>query len=179
MVVVTIVVVGCIAWSVVRAMRVEGFKDGLLNRPLRGMAIIIVFPFVVSWSVELLWKAASLPTEYEDLLFLLVIALFVSLIAAVGLIVWPIATSVVMLRSYREATPMERRLMRWPVWGTGVSLGGILAIAVIGTMSTYQNSGSGLTHMVTFDILEKAFCLLIPISFAIGILGRRRKDPIQ
>lgn len=105
----------------------------------------------------------------------LVVALFASLIAiSFGS---PLLSLGVVLLTYVRASADDKQQFRWPLLGLVFALGGIVAVSVftfaLGVYSGYSNDPSLMYMQVTIGSVGKLFYLLIPVSFAFGILKYR------
>src|SRR5262249_54915657 len=75
-------------------------------------------------------------------------------------------------RSYRESGLEEKRQVRWPLWGTIVSISGV---SLVLGLSMVLNA-MGMEHFlpqIAIEILQKTFYLIIPLCFAFAILKYR------
>jgi hypothetical protein len=100
--------------------------------------------------------------------------------ATLGLMATPLSYTglacAALVAGYRQAGPEEKRQLRWPLWGTIVALSGTVlfglfyyALALLPIGGTGRYIGSGY-------LVSKAFYVLIPISFAVGIFKYRLMD---
>lgn len=107
-------------------------------------------------------------------------------ISEIVILAFPIASCVSLYRSYRESGPEEKRQVRWPIWGTVVGIAAsVLIPSVIAFAEGWQAASGGDPPLVdTFhqsliggsvlsNRLVRPFILLIPLSFAFGILKYR------
>jgi len=100
----------------------------------------------------------------------LVIAIFSSLVCA---IVYGIGTIIALVRGYRGSTAEEKRQVRWPLWGTTITLGiSLLVSGLLVTPSMYHHVPLALA----LSTLERLTYVLIPLSFAFAILKYRLMD---
>ena len=85
---------------------------------------------------------------------------------------YSIIACVALYRSYRESGIEERKQVRWPLWGTIVSLSGSLLL--IGLMALLGWFGlERFLPLVVVEVVSKAFYIFIPLSFAFAILKYR------
>jgi len=100
-----------------------------------------------------------------------------AVLASLGLVLlWSVLTCVALHRSYREAGVEEQRQVRWPVWGTLVALGGSLMVAAVAILVTtvLDRPDFAVSHgMLALNTAAKLLYVLIPVSFAFGIVKHR------
>lgn len=101
----------------------------------------------------------------------------------VGFLIYAVAYSVLtciaLVRSYRESGVEERRQLWWPIWGTTTALAGSLLVGVgIWLWVTVFPAASAKGPMVAIlaATAPKLLTLLIPVSFAFGIVKHRLMD---
>ena len=90
---------------------------------------------------------------------------------------FPLGALGLFLTSYMKSSDEDRRQFRWPLFGLIVSLGGIVLVGiagfVIGFSTGFGADPSLIYTQTTIQSAGKLFYLLIPISFAFGILRYR------
>ncbi|MBZ5552178.1 MAG: SpoIIE family protein phosphatase [Acidobacteriia bacterium] len=166
-----------IRFSGLRRWRVEPWRQLFFSEPVAGLLLWI--------SVEvLLVGAIGLGLRVSHTLWLKTsLGLFVPVLSGILLAIYyivflPVATCVVLVRSYRESGPEEKRQVKWPLWGTLTAVAGHLVISlavVIFTLVVLLPSGRVTSYTVnaSVGIIQKLLYLLIPISFAFAILKHR------
>jgi len=109
--------------------------------------------------------AAGILSGFASVMFLLLIML-----------VWSVVTCVELARGYRTAGADARHQLRWPVWGTLVAVGGsgiiVILLLVAGTVVSLHPPASTIVTLAATS-LSKLIYILIPLSFAFGILKYR------
>ena len=76
-------------------------------------------------------------------------------------------------RSYRESGIEERKQVRWPLWGTIVSLSGTLLLTGLMVLLGWFGLQERFLPMVVVEVVSKGFYIFIPLSFAFAILKYR------
>lgn len=142
----------------------------VLDHPflVQGAVVMLTF-FIVATAVprfsrSALFAAAILGT----LAFMLVLfAIFLA---------YPVMTLVSLIAGYRSSSVEEKRQVRWPMWGTGIAVGVTILtmVVVIGIIPFADQINSTALAMAT--AFGRLIYLLIPISFAFGILKHRLMD---
>ncbi len=157
-----------------RRMPAPGLRERSLRQPWLSMILIAGVSVIVSMAAVQFMGPALRPVRIG----LLTTAMMVPL---VGFFLLPfgfgIATIVALVRSFRESGIEERQQIRWPLWGIVISVGLSLVLTVVSvglaigldtqTMLRLQPAVSALTGLST---------LIIPITFAVGILKYRLMD---
>lgn len=146
---------------------------------------ILLHPFVIaamlmalSMLVGPLSRAFAASRSFFLTTFLIAVILTSLTICLVALayMVWTVVSLVL---SYREAGLEEKRQIRWPLWGTILALGVLVVVFAVylvvlnvspKTISHHPNLAAGISVAVSLCYL------LIPISFAFGILKYRLMD---
>ncbi len=109
--------------------------------------------------------AAGILSGFVSVMFLLLIML-----------VWSVVTCVELARGYRTAGADARHQLRWPVWGTLVAVGGsgiiVILLLVAGTAVSLHPPASTIVTLAVTS-MSKLIYILIPLSFAFGILKYR------
>lgn len=169
---VVLAAVGCLAalvLKVARRVRSRGLWSALLTSPWPVQGVVVAGTVAAAPLVRLL------PSHSAVLAGALagMGAVFLSL----GLmLVWSVLTCVALHRSYREAGVEEQRQVRWPVWGTLVALGGSLTVVVVTLVVTTLLDRPQFTAshwMLALNTVAKLLYVLIPVSFAFGIVKHR------
>ena len=146
----------------------EGWKRALGSRPamvLGSVALLVIagvdtlIMFVPSESARqtIGWVFGGIAFGFTSL------ALFV---------IYSVIACVTLYRSYRDSGVEERKQVRWPLWGTIVSLSGVLLLIGLKILLDWF----GLQRFLARDlveVLEKALYIFIPLSFAFAILKYR------
>jgi sigma-B regulation protein RsbU (phosphoserine phosphatase) len=101
----------------------------------------------------------------------------------IGVLAWPVITTLayllltcaVLYQSYRAADVEEKRQVRWPLWGTMVSVLLIAAITIVFlvVMNVSPSASSNPTFGLVITAISRFAYLLIPVSFAFAILKYR------
>ncbi|HUF18382.1 MAG TPA: PDZ domain-containing protein, partial [Thermoanaerobaculia bacterium] len=91
-------------------------------------------------------------------------------------VAYAILTCAALIMSYRESGVEEKRQVRWPLWGTIVTLGVTAAVTIaylvaMNISPLILGRSPNVTLAIAFVV--KLLFLLIPISFAFGILKYR------
>lgn len=92
---------------------------------------------------------------------------------------YSVMTCVSLVRSYRESGVEQRRQLWWPIWGTTTALAGSLLLGVFFGIASAVNHiqvVESSTAVTTVTTGSKLFTLLIPLSFAFGIVKHRLMD---
>ncbi len=90
-------------------------------------------------------------------------------------VIYSVIACVCLYRSYRDSGVEERKQVRWPLWGTIVSLSGVLLL--IGLSILLQSFGlQRFLPLIAIDVAEKVCYVFIPVSFAFAILKYRLMD---
>ncbi len=111
-------------------------------------------------------------------------AMLVGILVGVGVVIattgillaWSVVTCVVLARGWRDAGIEARHQLRWPVWGTLVAIGGSTGfVVVIFALAALLDLSPQVYHVlsITITVLAKLIYVLIPVSFAFGILKYR------
>ncbi len=161
--------------SAARRLRRDGWRRAVLDHPFRTPALAAVL------ALPMLALAVYLHTALHGpqwIIYVFLVPLFVLQVLSifVSILVFPILTCVAMIAGYRQAGSEEKRQIRWPLWGTCVALGGNIVLLVIDLLLTYLAPGLGPWLLPVALMLGKPLYLLIPVSFAIGILKYRLMD---
>ncbi|MFA6956487.1 MAG: SpoIIE family protein phosphatase [Thermoanaerobaculia bacterium] len=101
--------------------------------------------------------------------------LVVLLVFLVVLALYSVATCVFLYRGYRDADVEEKRQVRWPLWGTILSIGsvGLFTLAIV-IWNLHADAPTPMSHYASAAV--KLLYLIIPLSFAFGILRYRVMD---
>lgn len=156
---------------VILTRRARSFRDALLGSPwLSFLAAILLIAAAIGSVMTLAPRSVGMPVF---VLFFLT-----------GVILWPLGVAIVytflaaaaLYRSYRESGVDEKRQVRWPLWGTilalaGTGLYGIVFFVVFNIDPTLLARNQ--TVALIGGLFVKLCYLLIPVSFAFGILKYR------
>lgn len=159
-----------------KARKAEGMKRWIWMRPLQSMFLILLLAFVLIGGSSSLTALFNLPK-----IVAIAFSIILSVILWGGLftmsLIYPIIICVSIYRSYRESHLEEKRQVKWPLWGIILALAGYSAASILGTILVMALGRSLNAFMFTLEgVLGNAFYLIIPISFAIGILKYRLMD---
>lgn len=88
-------------------------------------------------------------------------------------VIYSIIACVALYRSYRESGVEERKQVRWPLWGTIVSLAGVLLLVGLVVLLNWFGLQERFLPTVVVEVVQKAFYIFIPVSFAFAILKYR------
>ena len=147
----------------------EGSKHALGTRPVAVLGLFALLVIVGINTVLLLVPSeatrASLAWIFGGITFgFTYLALFVS---------YSVIACVALYRSYRESGVEERKQVRWPLWGTIVSLSGVLlligAVVLLGWMGLQER----FLPTALIEVVKNVFYIFIPLSFAFAILKYR------
>jgi len=108
------------------------------------------------------------------LLFLAVGAGILLVYLIVIVLVYSVLTCRAFYRGYREGGADEKRQVLWPLWGTSVSLGLVVLLAVLGIVVALFSPVPGVPSWALAP--GRIFYVLIPVSFALGFLKLRLED---
>lgn len=118
---------------------------------------------------------ALLPREKAMLMFMLYGGLMMVWLMGIG-VVNALLTCGALIMSYRESSVDQKRQVRWPLWGTALTLGAtsVVAILYLVLMNTWPLViGRSPSITLGIGLFIKLLFLLIPVSFAFGILKYR------
>ena len=124
----------------------------------------------------MVFTGTTVATSGSDATFLLFLVVGFALM--LWLLSYTIVTCVALFRSYRESGIEEKQQIRWPLWGIILFISSPFVIAIVKTVlevfRDHRNWGFnlGLPNQGIF----KAIDLLLPLSFAFGILKYRLMD---
>jgi len=145
-----------------------GWKRGLGNRPIAALGTIALL-IIASTSSLLL----ATPSKAKQDLIADTFGLVMFAVMPLALnVVYSVIACTALYRSYRESGLEEKRQVRWPLWGTMVS---VLGLSLVATICYILNSMGmeGFLPTIAIEILQKAFYLIIPLCFAFAILKYR------
>ncbi len=153
----------------------RGRKEGRSGNFVLRHALAFTLSLIVALAGVFGLLINTLSRETVTLVFMFVGG-FTMLWVMVAGVVYSILTCGMLIMSYRESGVEEKRQVRWPLWGTIVTLGATAAIA-IGYMVAMNISPLLVGRFPNFaqavSLAIKFLFLLIPISFAFGILKYR------
>ena len=169
---VVLAAVGCLAalvLKIARRVRSRGLWAALLTSPWPVQGAVVAATMASAPLVRLLHPSAAVLAG--------ALAGMGAVFCSLGLmLVWSVLTCVALHRSYREAGVEEQRQVRWPVWGTLVALGGSLTVVVVTLVVTTLLDRPQFTAshwMLALNTVAKLLYVLIPVSFAFGIVKYR------
>ena len=146
----------------------EGWKRVLRTRPVMLLALVALL-FITSMDSVLILVPSEATRETIGWFLGGITFAFTYLIFFV---IYSVIACVALYRSYRESGIEERKQVRWPLWGTIVSLSGVLL--VIGLTALLDWVGlQRFVSMAAVDVVTRAFYIFIPLSFAFAILKYR------
>jgi serine phosphatase RsbU (regulator of sigma subunit) len=87
--------------------------------------------------------------------------------------IYSIIACVALYRSYCESGIEEKKQVRWPLWGTIVSLSGVLLLTELTVLLDWFGLQERFLPVVVVEVLSKVFYIFIPLSFAFAILKYR------
>lgn len=94
-------------------------------------------------------------------------------------LVYPVLTCIALYRGYRRSSVEEKHQVRWPLWGTLVSLllATVLSMTLMLAMqrADWMREGIPLWVLLANEVVKLCY-LIIPVSFAFGILKYRLLD---
>ncbi len=146
----------------------EGWKRALGSRPVMVLGSVALLVIVGMDTVLMLVPSES-ARQTIGWVFGGIAFGFTSLVLTV---IYSVIACVALYRSYRESGIEERKQVRWPLWGTIVSLSGVLLLIGLKVLLDWFGLQRFLP-MVVVDVLEKALYIFIPLSFAFAILKYR------
>jgi serine phosphatase RsbU (regulator of sigma subunit) len=158
-----------------RRLRRDGWRETVLAHPFRALA------FTGAVSLSLLALAVGLHTalrapEWLVYVFVLPLLLLVLLSIFGAILIFPLLTCAALIAGYRQAGPEEKRQIRWPLWGFCVALVGNALLVVASLTLKYAIPSWDPWLVPVALMLGKPLYLLIPVSFAVGILKYRLMD---
>jgi hypothetical protein len=154
------------------SIRVRGWREGVLQRPFASILTTTALCVGLTIGATALQQKAKMPMALA----------FASMVGAFALIAsfaaYPIATFIALYRSYRDSNLEERQQVKWPLWGTMISVGSRILLSIVGTavgmVITFRSDISVPSAVVVLpEAIGKLIYLLIPISFAVAILKYR------
>ena len=146
----------------------SGWKHGLGNRPV---AVLGTIALLIIASTSSLLLAAPSKAKQDLIADVFGLMMFAAIPLAFN-VVYSVIGCTALYRSYRESGVEEKRQVRWPLWGTIVSISGVSLVVGLSLILDFM----GMKHFlpqVAIEILPKAFYLIIPLCFAFAILKYR------
>jgi serine phosphatase RsbU (regulator of sigma subunit) len=159
-------------WRIGTGVRRSGLKQGIVRQPFGVMTIVLgACLVVIGFAARNVDKTHSV----VPIMIAIIICIFLGFAALAG---YPVSTFIALLRSYRESNAEERRQVKWPLWGTMVSVGAKIVMTVagiaIGLLSTFGTRWNVPSLLMTIpDAVSRLLYILIPIAFAFAILKYR------
>lgn len=163
-----------LAWSAMAFLKAKkrhsGWVKGLAREPFRvlnALGLIVASVSLASLSVPALVEdAPAWPALLATSGPILLLSLFVVGAATLQ----PLLAVVCFVLSYVQSGPDEKRQIRWPLWGSitalvGVTVVTIASFGIVAYAPSFPYFG--------LDLLSKFLAVLIPVSFAFGILRYR------
>lgn len=89
---------------------------------------------------------------------------------------YPLLACIALVAGYRQADAEEKRQLRWPLWGTVVALASTFLVGLTLYVAALLPFGAAGRYVNLSYLIIKAFYVLIPVSFAIGIFKYRLMD---
>ncbi len=157
-----------------RRMAMPGFRERVLRQPWFSIILMAGFGAIGAMVAGDLKGPGLRMVRIAGMTTAMLVPLAGFLLLPFG---FGIATIVALVRSYRESGIEDRQQIRWPLWGIvlSVSLSLVLTVVSIGlalaldtqVMHRVQSWLTALTGLLT---------LIIPVTFAVGILKYRLMD---
>jgi serine phosphatase RsbU (regulator of sigma subunit) len=157
-----------IAAYLAKQWRSEGWKGALGSRPVTVLGLFALVVIVGMNTVLLLVAQAT--RETIGWVFGGIAFGFTNLVLFV---VYSVTACVALYRSYRESGVEERKQVRWPLWGTIVSLSGVLLLIGLLFLLDWMGLQERFLPPVVVEVVKNAFYIFIPLSFAFAILKYR------
>jgi serine phosphatase RsbU (regulator of sigma subunit) len=157
----------------------EGWKRALGSRPLMvlGLVALLVIGGPILLSLPRLQMNPVLMLEpsaaTRHTIGWVFGAIAFGLTSLVFFGVYSVIACVAMYRSYLESGVEERKQVRWPLWGTIVSLSGLLLLIGLVVLLEWFGLQERLLPDVIFEAVKNALFVFIPLSFAFAILKYR------
>ncbi|MGK2857574.1 MAG: SpoIIE family protein phosphatase [Thermoanaerobaculia bacterium] len=167
---------GAMFLSLAAALAVVGWRRA---RPVPARRFVSTHPLLLSGVGILVFAALGsvadrLPRESAmaaGIGFVLAILVYFLLVVAV----YSVATCIFLYRGYRDADVEEKRQVRWPLWGTILSIASVTGVTL--AIVAWNLSAVSPTPMSLYaSAAVKMLYLIIPVSFAFGILRYRVMD---
>jgi serine phosphatase RsbU (regulator of sigma subunit) len=157
-----------------RAASSERWRATIINHPF--LSLMMVATLTATLGAVLKIVPSSRPVMA---LLMMGLILVVALLMCAGVIVYSLLSAALLYRSYRESGIEEKRQLRWPLWGTILSLS-IIGV-LLGAQLIFFNAMPRFAYehfnlAVAAGVLMRLCYLLIPVSFAFGILKYRLMD---
>ena len=159
-----LVIVGYLA----KRWRSEGWKRALGSRPIivLGLATLLVIG-----GIDTAFMLVAQATRETIGWVFGGIAFGISYV--VLFVVYSVTACVALYRSYQESGVEERKQVRWPLWGTIVSLSGVLLLIGLVVLFNWMGLQERFLPTVVVEVVKNAFYIFIPLSFAFAILKYR------
>lgn len=155
-----------------RAAKTMGFGRAVARHPGTVIGAIAAIAIAISPAV----RAQSGTAVFA---FGVAIGVTVIFVAFAQSIVYSALTCIAMIRSYRESDVEEKHQVRWPLWGTVAAIGLAAVIGIVYFVLAVIEPSFLADHPVFPLAVGNALKLtyiLIPVSFAFGILKYRLLD---
>jgi PDZ domain len=151
-----------------KSVRSSGWKPALGRRPVSVLGTIAL---LVIGSTSTLLLVVPSKVEQGLIADAFMLLIFCVLPLAFNIVYSAIACTA-LYRSYRESGVEEKRQLRWPLWGTIVSVSGLFLMFSLGYILNFLGM-EDVFPVIAREILPKAFYLIIPLCFAFAILKYR------
>jgi serine phosphatase RsbU (regulator of sigma subunit) len=158
-----------VALRVARKARQEGVKRAFLSRPVQTIFAAYAILAAITLFVDVLGAHGAAR----------VIFFIVGASPALGIVAYPVITFIALYRSYRDSGVEEKRQVKWPLWGTMISIGTKILLGmsgfIVGLLVSFRvveaATWVGIAH--SLELIPRILYILIPISFAVAILKYR------
>ena len=163
-----LLVLALLGYLVAKVLQSSSWKHTLGNRPISVLGTIAL---LIIASTSSLFLAAPSKAKQDLVADVFGLMMFAVMPLAID-VVYSIIACMALYRSYRESGVEEKRQVRWPLWGTMVSISGVLLVVtlyhVVDSLGMQQ-----FLPLIAVEILRNAFFLIIPFCFAFAILKYR------
>jgi sigma-B regulation protein RsbU (phosphoserine phosphatase) len=154
-----------------RRCRQQGWKRALGSRPVMVLsAVVLLIVAGVNTALQIVPSEATRQTigwTFGAVAF--------GLISLAVFVIYSVIACVALYRSYRESGVEEKKQVRWPLWGTIVSLSGVLFLIGLSAFPELF-AARRFVSLIVIEVAEKTFYIFIPLSFAFAILKYRLMD---
>ena len=161
-----LLVLALLGYLAAKPLQSSSWKHTLGNRPISVLGTIAL---LIIASTSSLFLAAPSKARQDLVADVFGLMMFAVMPLAID-VVYSIIACVALYRSYRESGVEEKRQVRWPLWGTMVSISCLLLVV---TLSRTLDSLGMQQSLIAVEILHKALFLIIPFCFAFAILKYR------
>lgn len=145
----------------------------------RLFAALHVAPFLPLLASAAAWGVAR-PAGLSGTTAVLALVLFSALMLAACLailLLYSLWTCGALYRNYRDGDARERQQVLWPLWGILAALVGmlLLALGVAAILAVDRDAGTAAARWMALP--ARLLTLLVPISLACGVLGKKLPWP--